>query len=233
MSGLYGYWDNVKQKVVYIGQAKDIERRLNAHMLPSHYNKQKINRVLQNNPDRYEQFILCEGDFTTDELNELEYEAVEIFKTNRYKYPENEGFNFRDGGKVKEIPEESKQKMSEAKKGEKHHFYGKKRPEHSKKMKGENNPFYKKTHTKETRKKISEANKGRNKSIEDKIKDSKIKNTTGYFRVSKVKLKTVTQGFLWCYQYYDEDGKKKSIKSVDLKKVEAKVKEKGLTWMKL
>lgn len=36
--------------------------------------------------------------------------------------------------------EETKRKMSEAKKGENHPFYGKKNPEHSKKMKGKKNP---------------------------------------------------------------------------------------------
>lgn len=117
MKGIYGYYDNIKQKVVYIGQSVDIERRLIRHGAKSGYEDQPINKVIQNNPERYESFILTEGDFTTDELNELEYEAVEIFKTNRYKYPENEGFNFRDGGEVKEMAEETRQKMSEAHNG--------------------------------------------------------------------------------------------------------------------
>lgn len=37
---------------------------------------------------------------------------------------------------------EVREKISIAQRGEKHHFYGKKRPEHSKRMQGKNNPFY-------------------------------------------------------------------------------------------
>ena len=176
-NGIYGYWDNVKHKVVYIGQSKNIEDRLNAHMRNSKYDVQEINKVIQNNPERYESFILADGDFTTDELNKLEYEAVEIFKTNRYKYPENEGFNFRDGGEVKEFSEETKKKIS---------------------------------------KKMGES-----------------RNTSGYLNVSKMKKKECKQGFIWRYFYYDETGKRKAIKNVSIKKLEEKVKSKGLKWMKL
>jgi hypothetical protein len=38
------------------------------------------------------------------------------------------------------------------------------------------------------------------------------------------------QGFFWRYRYY-EDGKQKSINSVDIKKLEEKVKMKGLLWI--
>ena len=175
-NGIYGYWDNIKHKVVYIGQSKNIKDRLFHHMKPSKYDEQQINRVIQNNPERYESFILADGDFTNDVLNELEYEAVEIFKTNRYKYPENEGFNFKDGGDVKEVSEETKKKLS---------------------------------------KKLSES-----------------KNTSGYLYVHKSKSKRYKQGFTWRYQYY-VDGKRKSIESVDIKKLEEKVKAEGLNWMEL
>lgn len=61
---------------------------------------------------------------------------------------------------------------------------------------------------------------------------SETKNTTGYYRVCKQKDKTCKQGFVWCYQYY-EDGKRKSIVSVDISKLEQKVKERGLPWYKI
>lgn len=149
MKGIYGYWDVIKQKVVYIGQSRDIEGRLKSHMQNSLYNKQKINQILQNNPKRYESFILTVGDFTDNELNELEHEAVEIFKTNCYKYPENEGFNFKDGGNVKELPDEIKKKISESHKG--------------------------KNLSEETKKKISEAHKDKILSEEHKQNISKVR----------------------------------------------------------
>ena len=80
---------------------------------------------------------------------------------------------------------------------------------------GENHPWYDKHHSEES-----------------KLKTSKTMNTTGYFRVDKHKDKNCKQGFYWRYSYY-ENGKQKRISSVDIKKLEAKVKSKGLTWKKL
>ena len=113
----------------------------------------------------------------------------------------------------------------------------------------------------ETKKKISEANKGKTRSKESKMKislnhydcsgennpmhgqkhslDKKIqmsldKNTTGYFRVTKQKTNQVKQGFLWRYQYYDDEtGKRKDITSTDINKLEKKVKSLDLDWFKL
>ena len=58
------------------------------------------------------------------------------------------------------------------------------------------------------------------------------RNTIGYFRVFKKKEKSYKQGFRWVYQYCEGD-KRKSISSVDLSKLEEKVKAKGLEWRKL
>lgn len=67
--------------------------------------------------------------------------------------------------------------------------------------------------------------------VREKI--SKTKNTTGYFRVHKNKNPECRQGFRYCYRYYDDNGKRHSIQSVDIKKLEKKVKAKGLEWFKL
>jgi hypothetical protein len=72
---------------------------------------------------------------------------------------------------------------------------------------------------------------GANKlSLEHKINLSKTQNTTGYFRVYKMKKPDCKQGFIWRYRYYDDNGKRKTIDSVDIKKLEKKVKDKGLVW---
>lgn len=84
---------------------------------------------------------------------------------------------------------------------------------------GENNPLYGKECSNELKKRIS-------------LSESKSRNTTNYYRVSKDKNKSCKQGFTWIYQYCEE-GKHKKINSVDIKKLEAKVKAKGLPWFKL
>ena len=68
----------------------------------------------------------------------------------------------------------------------------------------------------------------------DKTKEnmSKAKNTTGFLNVSKWKCKSCNQGFTWRYRYY-ENGKETAITSVDIEKLEAKVKARGLPWKKL
>lgn len=80
-------------------------------------------------------------------------------------------------------------------------------------------------------------NKGKKMSDVTKQKISKkmseIQNTTGYYRVYKRKNKTYKQGFQWCYQYYDETGKRIPITSVNLDKLKEKVKAKGLPWYKI
>ena len=84
----------------------------------------------------------------------------------------------------------------------------------------------------EHKKNLSESHKDKTLSEEHKIKTSESMNTTGYFRVTKHKDNSCKQGFTWCYQYY-ENGKHKNITSVDISKLEAKVKAKGLKWKKL
>ena len=106
-------------------------------------------------------------------------------------------------------------------------------------MSGKNHPLYGKKHTQESREKMSEALSGENhpnygkKFSEDRRKKmSKAQNTTGYYRVYKKKRTDYKQGFRYVYQYYDDDKKRHEISSVDIKKLEKKVKAKGLEWLK-
>lgn len=73
-------------------------------------------------------------------------------------------YNLADGGQGGNLGEEVNKKISDAKKGENHHFYGKHlSEEHKKKMsesrKGEKNGFYGKHHSEEAKKKMSESHK--------------------------------------------------------------------------
>ena len=117
-NGIYGYWDTEKECVVYIGKDSNISinSRDTDHHTPSKYNEQQINRILQNNKRRYTYFILCDGYFTEEELNELEEEAIAIFNT-YYGY----GFNFTKGGEGVKICKDD------------HYFYGKHHTEVSRK----------------------------------------------------------------------------------------------------
>lgn len=63
------------------------------------------------------------------------------------------------------------------------------------------------------------------------INMSKHQNTTGYFRVTKLKNKQCVQGFTWAYKYYDENGKQQHITCVNIDKLKEKVLSKGLDWI--
>lgn len=99
-TGLYGYYDTVNKYVVYIGKDADIgnNKRYNDHKSPSRYGEQIINKVVQNNLDRYTYFKFIEGEYDDETLNELEKEAIRIFKTYKYDYPDRNVFNFTRGG---------------------------------------------------------------------------------------------------------------------------------------
>lgn len=180
MKGIYKYTDLKTGDVVYVGKDSHIDKhnRHKTHLRPSKYDAQSFNRILQNNPDRYEYGVIwASEDCTTLKLNKMEILFGKIY---------NPKFNFDKFGKG-----------------------------------GCNG------HTEETKKKISKSNsrywKGKTRSE---------RNTSGYYNVCKHKDKKNKQGFTWHYRYYDENGKRKSIYSVDINKLEQKVKAKGLKWLK-
>lgn len=95
----------------------------------------------------------------------------------------------------------------------------KKNPELSKRNSqniGPNNPFYGKHHSEETKRKMSLS-----------------RNSTGYRRVSLVICPDCKSGKKYRYRYYNDDGNRKEISSVNLEKLKEKVLEKGLPWEKL
>lgn len=228
MNGVYAYIDKEKNnKIVYIGIDSYIDKnkRYNDHISSSKYDDQPFNRVLQNNPNRYKYKVLKKGNFSNNLLK-----ALEVIYIKRYQ-PK---FNFTVGGDGVlgyKHSKEIKKKISEANKGRK--FSKKHKKNLSLSHKGKNNPFFGKHHSEKTKKKISKANTGKHHSVATKEKMSKTKNTSGYYRVYKNKTKNCKQGFRWVYRWTDKNGKRKSLSNNNIKKLEKKVKEKGLIWEKI
>lgn len=214
--GIYKYTDLVTGEVVYVGKDSHIDKNMRhlQHSAPCNYDKQPFNRILQNNLDRYEYSVIwATEDCTTLKLNKMEILFGKIY---------NPKFNFDEFGKggCKGHSEETKKKISEANKGNK--------PWNTDKNLSE-----------EHKQKISESMKGtkpwitgKNHSEEYKQNMSESTNTSSYLYVYKRKDKTCKQGFIWCYRYRI-NGKRKAILSVDIDKLEEKVKAKGLPWRKI
>ena len=211
---------------MYVGKDSHIDKnkRHKQHFQSSRYDAQPINRILQNNPFRYRYNVLWEIDDCTDNhLNQMEI---------CYIKKHNPQFNFTDGGDGAsgfQHSEETKRKMSEAKKDKKFS------DEHKRKLSENNARYWKdKNRSEETKRKISEAHKGKKFSEKTKRKMSEIKsqeaNKTGFYRVTKVKQKKYKKGFSWLYRYYNENNEQKSFSSTNLKKLKEKVLSNNLEW---
>lgn len=133
--GIYCYIDKKDNQIVYVGKDSNIHRNIRhkEHRQLSSYHKQVINRVLQNDINRYQYRILWMiDDCTTNHLNQME-----IYFINKY----NPRFNFTQGGdgiNGYRHTTQAKEKISKAKLGVK-------------------NPNYNKRMSIETRKKMSES----------------------------------------------------------------------------
>ena len=209
MLGIYSYIDKQTNDIVYVGKDSNIdkEKRNKAHFQSSRYNKQPINRILQNNPNRYTYQVLAWNVTDPDTLNALEIQYISLLKPK---------FNFTMGGdgvskgnespmKGKSHSEETKMKISETKKG--------------------NSPAW----NKGTKGIMKSWNKGKELSEDHRNNLSKSHNTSGYFRVSVCKNKRMKKGIQYVYAYY-EDGNQKQLASVNLDKLKEKVIANGLEW---
>lgn len=139
--------------------------------------------------DNFESFVLDDGYHSQFQLDLLEDHIIDIYRP--------KVFNIRKGGLNAPNAVETRQKMSEAQKGEKNHMYGKKQSEEHKRK--------------------------------NSLTTSRQMNKTGLYRVQKQKDSHCKQGFRWKYQYYD-NGKHKSISSIDLFTLKDKVLAKGFEW---
>ena len=90
--GIYKYTDKETGLIDYIGLDShiDINKRHNDHLKPSNYNKQPFNRILQNNPNRWEYSVWYHVS-TIEEANQLEYDLINLYRPR---------FNYRHGGGV-------------------------------------------------------------------------------------------------------------------------------------
>jgi group I intron endonuclease len=141
-SGIYSFLNLVNSKR-YIGQSVDVDKRIKEHFYELRTNQDNCKR-LQNAWNKYgyqnfvvETIISTENNFKPEQLKcFLDFLEESFIKS--YDSFHN-GYNMSFGGEGSvgfKHSEESKEKISKSKSGEKHPFYGKKRPEHSENMKG-------------------------------------------------------------------------------------------------
>lgn len=94
-------------------------------------------------------------------------------------------------------------------------------------LKGYGNPMYNPV----LAKKNGDARRGRVCPKEIKLKVSKTKNKTGFYKVFKENDKKLAQGFCYRYEVKLESGKTKILRSIDINRLEDKVKKNGFDWI--
>ena len=152
--GIYGYVYKITNKIngkIYIGQTTStFDKRYNGNIANTH------NKHLRSAIEKYgiDNFIV-DKEFrvatSKEELNKLEKECIEMYKSNTSEF----GYNKTSGGESYEFSEEIKRKISENRKGIP--VTEETRLLLSSKRKGELNGMYGKKHTESTIQKIKEA----------------------------------------------------------------------------
>ncbi len=91
ITGIYCYIDKKDGSIVYIGKDSYIYKntRHNQHYQSCRYNHQVINRVLQNNLDRYQYKVLLKGEISQKLLNAFEKVFIRMYDPK---------FNYTNGG---------------------------------------------------------------------------------------------------------------------------------------
>ena len=168
--GIYMIQNKVNNKM-YIGQAVDIEDRWGEHRRGLrggyHHNKHLQNSWKRDGEENFEFTVLLE----CEESNLNMYEEYYIFEL--MTYDPRVGYNKDYGGKSGRPTEETKRKLSEARKGERNSMYSKHHSEETKRKLSEANKG--RQFSEETKRKISEAGKGKHRSEETKRKISEAK----------------------------------------------------------
>jgi len=162
-------------KKSYIGQTiRDIEKRFQAHQYPSSGCVAVCNAIQKYGWEKVEKDWYEVPD---EDLNFYEEMLVALLGTLAPG-----GYNLMEGGGATgKRSKETKKKISESKKGEKHPMYGKKHAEETKQkmseaLSGEKCYMYGKKHAEETKQKMSEAKLGKEHAEDTKKKMSEAKS---------------------------------------------------------
>jgi len=149
---------------IYIGQTRDYYQRIRFYKNMLCKKQSKLYNSFKKygvDSHLFEIIYIC----NESELNYFEKYYVELYNT----FNSNHGLNLREGGGCKgKLSEETKKKLSEGRKGNKHHNYGKKSSEATKKkLSNSHKGIYKDD---KWRKNLSIANKGKKLSEKHKKK---------------------------------------------------------------
>lgn len=224
--GIYTFTDKKTGNIVYVGKDShiDVKERIKAHYRPSAYDSQQFNRVLQNNPERYEPKIYCYAE-SVEELNQIEFDLINLYRPK---------FNYKHGGQGKYINRDFvytvvKYGIRNGKQNYSIQSMFRKPLIQSIDYDFLNDICSKLNENVLTPNKVKQMERKIPQSFETNLKRSK-NNSTGFYRVQKTNDKTCRQGFAWRYEYYDENGKHKHFQRVNFFDLKKEVAKRKMPW---
>lgn len=224
--GIYIFTDKKTGNIVYIGKDShiDVKERIKAHYRPSAYDSQQFNRVLQNNPERYEPKIYCYAE-SVEELNQIEFDLINLYRPK---------FNYKHGGQGKYINRDFvytvvKCGIRNGKQNYSIQSMSRKPLIQSIDYDFLNDICPKLNENVLTPNKVKQMERKIPQSFETNLKRSK-NNSSGFYRVRKRIDETCKQGFIWIYEYYDETGKHKRFSRTDFFRLKQEVHKRNLPW---
>lgn len=225
--GVYKYIDKETGNIVYIGVDSHIDknRRHLEHLQKAHYNQQPFNKVLQNNKERYEYHVWYHVD-SIEEASQLEFDLINLYRPK---------FNYHHGGCSKVINRNFKYTVTK---------YG---TNHRGKQKYAINDMTQKPlcqsldfeYLSKIALKLNNGELSPNDAkamkkpfvatIENKIANSKSKNSTGFYGVSKNKCPSCKSNIIWNYGHV-KDGKRIRFEKTNFFDLKKEVEKRKLPW---
>ena len=220
------FTDKETGHVVYIGMDShiDVQERIGAHYRPSAYDSQQFNRVLQNNPDRYEPKVYCYAD-SHEAMEQIEFDLINLFRPK---------FNYKHGGQGKYINKDFQYTVAKCglRNGKQNYVIQtmfRKPLIQSIDVDYLNDICSKLNDGVLTPDDVRQMERKIVPSLETNLKRSK-SNSSGFYRVRKRVDETCRQGYLWIYEYYDENGKHKRFQRVNFFDLKKEVERRKMPW---
>lgn len=206
---------NLLNGKIYIGKTiQSVERRFKQHFSKARQTKENNRTHFQNSLNLYgilffDYQVICFA-HSIQELNILETYWINFFNSRNF----DNGYNIAEGGDNSKHSFETKNKISEKKKGRK--WSALQKEIRSDSMKGEKNHFYGKNHTNEAKEKIKLRNIGKTytelekKNFSDKNKGKKrtLKQKQNYINAQRNKLPKNKLNFKGVREFIKKDGNK-------------------------
>lgn len=223
--GIYMFIDKKTSNIVYIGKDSHIDKsiRIKNHYQPCFKEAQPFNKVLQNNPDRYEPSVYCRVD-NIDDLNQLEFDLINLYRPK---------FNFRIGKDGCSINREVKYTVAKNGKIGNTQMYFIYDKNYGSLKRSCNKQFLEElclmlNNGEMTEEEVKQVKRPLKRTHHQKINLSKSKNKSGFFRVSKHYDKD--DSFRWRYAYLDENNHQKSFYRKDFFELKKEVEKRKMIW---